>query len=295
MIPLIFIDNKLFYFHFAFTKIIQQFNVYLINKLNFSYLIKIIMNNTYIIDAVRTPVVGRYGGVLSSIRLDDLAALVIKALLERSKSIDIKLIEDVILGCTNQAGKDNRNIARMASLLAGLPVEVGGVTVNRLCASGMQAIMDAARAVMVGDGDIFIAGGVESMSRAPYIISKSEKPFDGKPEIYDSTIGWRFTNKKLTSTVNDEWAPIAKFFELNKISEIKNNNVRFGNLTDDDAIKLCKIINRKAPIALEIAEKLIDEAQGCEEELKELNNIFSTQDTLLGLTSIGKKVEFTGT
>lgn len=196
MIPLIFIDNKLFYFHFAFTKIIQQFNVYLINKLKFSHLIKIIMNNAYIIDAVRTPV-GRYGGVLSSIRPDDLVALVIKALLERSKSIDIKLIEDVILGCTNQAGEDNRNIARMASLLAGLPVEVGGVTVNRLCASGMQAIMDAARAVMVGDGDIFIAGGVESMSRAPYIISKSEKPFDRKPEIYDSTIGWRFTNKKL--------------------------------------------------------------------------------------------------
>ena len=155
------------------------------------------MKEAYIIDAVRTPI-GRYGGVLSSIRPDDLAALVIKALLERNKNIDVSLIEDVILGCTNQAGEDNRNIARMASLRSGLPVEVGGVTVNRLCASGMQAIMDAARAIMVGDGDIFIAGGVESMSRAPYIISKSEKPFGRKPEIYDSTIGWRFINKKLT-------------------------------------------------------------------------------------------------
>ncbi|MCH7759556.1 acetyl-CoA C-acyltransferase [Patescibacteria group bacterium] len=155
------------------------------------------MKEAFIIDAVRTPI-GRYGGVLSGVRSDDLAALVIKALLERNKNIDVSLIEDVILGCTNQAGEDNRNIARMASLLSGLPVEVGGVTVNRLCASGMQAIMDAARAIMVGDGDIFIAGGVESMSRAPYIISKSEKPFGRKPEIYDSTIGWRFINKKLT-------------------------------------------------------------------------------------------------
>ncbi len=154
------------------------------------------MNNVYIIDAVRTPI-GRYGGVLSSIRPDDMAALIIKALLERNKEIDVKLIEDVILGCTNQAGEDNRNIARMVSLLSGLPVEVGGVTVNRLCASGMQAIMDASRSIMVGDGDMFIAGGVESMSRAPYVMGKSKTPFGRNPEIFDSTIGWRFTNKKL--------------------------------------------------------------------------------------------------
>jgi len=154
------------------------------------------MENVYIIDAVRTPI-GRYGGVLSSIRPDDMAALIIKALLERNKNIDVKLIEDVILGCTNQAGEDNRNIARMVSLLSGLPVEVGGVTVNRLCASGMQAIMDASRSIMVGDGDMFIAGGVESMSRAPYVMGKSKTPFGRNPEIFDSTIGWRFTNKKL--------------------------------------------------------------------------------------------------
>ncbi|PJA98637.1 MAG: acetyl-CoA C-acyltransferase [Ignavibacteriales bacterium CG_4_9_14_3_um_filter_30_11] len=154
------------------------------------------MNNAYIIDAVRTPI-GKYGGVLSSVRPDDLAALVIKELLNRNKDIDVNLIEDVILGCTNQAGEDNRNVARMASLIAGLPVEVGGVTVNRLCASGMQAVMDAARAIMLGDGDVFTAGGVESMSRAPFVFSKSKSPFDRNTELYDSTIAWRFTNNKL--------------------------------------------------------------------------------------------------
>ena len=154
------------------------------------------MKEAFIIDAVRTPI-GKYGGSLSSVRPDDLAVIVIKALLKRNKNVDVKSIEDVILGCTNQAGEDNRNVARMASLLAGLPVEVGGVTVNRLCASGMQAIMDAARAVLAGDGDVFIAGGVESMSRAPYVIGKSEEPFSRKAEMFDSTIGWRFINKKL--------------------------------------------------------------------------------------------------
>ena len=154
------------------------------------------MKEAFIIDAVRTPI-GKYGGSLSSVRPDDLAVIVIKVLLKRNKNVDVKSIEDVILGCTNQAGEDNRNVARMASLLAGLPVEVGGVTVNRLCASGMQAIMDAARAVMAGDGDVFIAGGVESMSRAPYVIGKSEEPFSRKAEMFDSTIGWRFINKKL--------------------------------------------------------------------------------------------------
>lgn len=154
------------------------------------------MNNAYIIDAIRTPI-GKYGGVLSSARSDDLVAFTIKELLTRNKNIDPNSIEDVILGCTNQAGEDSRNVARMAALLAGLPVEVAGVTVNRLCASGMQAIMDASRAIMVGDGDIFIAGGVESMSRAPFVMSKSEKPFARDIKIYDSTIGWRFTNKNL--------------------------------------------------------------------------------------------------
>jgi 3-oxoadipyl-CoA thiolase len=154
------------------------------------------MKPAYIIDAVRTPI-GKYGGALSSVRPDDLAANLIKSLIERNPALDVHLIEDVLLGCTNQAGEDNRNVARMASLLAGLPVEVGGVTINRLCASGMQAVMDASRAIMVGDGDVFIAGGVESMSRAPFVFAKSDSPFSRNAEVYDSTIGWRFLNKKL--------------------------------------------------------------------------------------------------
>jgi len=151
------------------------------------------MKSAYIIDAIRTPI-GRYAGVLSSVRPDDMAALVIKTILERNKQIDARLIEDVILGCANQAGEDNRNVARMALLLAGLPIEVGGITVNRLCASGMQAIMDTARAIMLEEGQVYIAGGVESMSRAPFAMAKSATAFNRVPEVYDTTIGWRFTN-----------------------------------------------------------------------------------------------------
>jgi len=154
------------------------------------------MEKAYIIDALRTPI-GRFGGALSTIRPDDLAALVIKALVERNSWLDTKRIEDVIFGAANQAGEDNRNVARMAALLAGLPIEVGGVTVNRLCASGLQAVMDTSRAIMLQEGDVYIAGGTESMSRAPWVTAKPETAFSRKPETYDSTIGWRFTNKKL--------------------------------------------------------------------------------------------------
>lgn len=156
------------------------------------------MKEVYIVDATRTPI-GRYGGALSSVRPDDMLALVIKTLIERNPSIDVNEIEDVIAGAANQAGEDNRNVARMAALLAGLPVTVGGNTVNRLCASGLQAIMDASRAIMCGDGDIYIAGGVESMSRAPFVLAKSEKAFNRVPEMYDTTIGWRFVNKALAA------------------------------------------------------------------------------------------------
>ena len=154
------------------------------------------MQTVYVIDAVRTPI-GKYGGALSSVRPDDLLALVIKALLNRNNSIDVNAIEDVIAGAANQSGEDNRNVARMAALLAGLSVTVSGSTVNRLCASGMQAIMDAARAIQCGDGDLFIACGVESMTRAPFVIPKSDAAFERKPEIFDTTLGWRFINKKL--------------------------------------------------------------------------------------------------
>jgi acetyl-CoA C-acetyltransferase len=156
------------------------------------------MKAAYIVDILRTPV-GKYGGMLSSVRPDDLAAHVIKQLLARNVSIDVRKIEDVIFGAANQAGEDNRNVARMALLLAGLPKEIGGVTVNRLCASGLQAIMDAARGIMTGDGDVYIAGGVESMSRAPFVMGKHEEPFSRKAEIFDTTMGWRFMNNKLSA------------------------------------------------------------------------------------------------
>lgn len=156
------------------------------------------MQTAYIIDAVRTPI-GKYGGTLSSVRPDDLLALVIKALINRNNSIDVNAIEDVIAGAANQSGEDNRNVARMASLLAGLPVTIPGNTVNRLCASGMQAIMDAARGIMCGDGEIFIACGVESMTRAPFVMPKSETAFAREPQVFDTTMGWRFVNKNLTA------------------------------------------------------------------------------------------------
>ncbi|MEI6264727.1 MAG: acetyl-CoA C-acyltransferase [Sphingobacteriia bacterium] len=155
-------------------------------------------NACYVIDAVRTPI-GRYGGKLSSIRPDDLLAHVITALMQRNPNIDPNAIEDVIAGAANQAGEDNRDVARMAALLAGLPISVGGNTVNRLCASGLQAIMDASRAIMCNEGLFYIAGGVESMTRAPFVTAKSDGAWSRKIETYDTTIGWRFTNKKLAS------------------------------------------------------------------------------------------------
>ncbi|MGN6803741.1 MAG: thiolase family protein [Ginsengibacter sp.] len=155
------------------------------------------METVYVIDAVRTAV-GRYGGALSSVRPDDLLADVIEALVKRNGKFDVSEIEDVIAGDANQAGEDNRNVARMSALLAGLPVTVPGNTVNRLCASGLQAVIDASRAIMCGDGNVFLAGGVESMTRAPFVMGKSEGAFSRKSELYDSTIGWRFPNKKLT-------------------------------------------------------------------------------------------------
>ncbi|MBO9200443.1 MULTISPECIES: thiolase family protein [Niastella] len=155
------------------------------------------MKKVYVIDAVRTPI-GKYGGTLSTIRPDDLLAHVIRSILQRNASVDVNAIEDVIAGDANQAGESNRNVARMAALLAGLPVTVPGNTVNRLCASGLQAIQDAARAIMCGDGELLIAGGVESMTRAPFVMLKSSGAWNRTPEVVDSTIGWRFPNKKLT-------------------------------------------------------------------------------------------------
>ncbi len=156
------------------------------------------MQTVYVVDAVRTPI-GRYGGMLSAIRPDDLLALVIRSLLQRNPSIDPAAIEDVIAGAANQSGEDNRNVARMAALLAGLPVTVPGTTVNRLCASGLQAVMDGARAIQCGEGDLMIACGVESMTRAPFVMPKSGTAFSRDTQLFDTTMGWRFVNPALSA------------------------------------------------------------------------------------------------
>jgi 3-oxoadipyl-CoA thiolase len=154
------------------------------------------MKSAWICDAVRTPI-GRYGGALSSIRADDLGAIPIRALLERNPGLTAEQIDDLIFGCANQAGEDNRNVGRMSALLAGLPSSVPAVTVNRLCGSGMNAVGNAAHAIQAGQADLIIAGGVESMSRAPFVLAKSTAAFSRNAEMYDTTLGWRFINKKL--------------------------------------------------------------------------------------------------
>ncbi|MEY2730786.1 MAG: hypothetical protein RL584_1912, partial [Pseudomonadota bacterium] len=152
------------------------------------------MNHAFICDAIRTPF-GRYGGALSSVRTDDLGAVPLKALMARNPQVDWGALTDVIYGCANQAGEDNRNVARMSALLAGLPVEVPGGTVNRLCGSGLDALGTAARAIRAAEAGLMIAGGVESMSRAPFVMPKAESAFSRTNAVYDTTIGWRFVNK----------------------------------------------------------------------------------------------------
>ncbi|HCG47339.1 beta-ketoacyl synthase N-terminal-like domain-containing protein, partial [Corynebacterium flavescens] len=154
------------------------------------------MTHAYICDAVRTPF-GRYGGALAGVRTDDLGAVPIKALMERNPGVDWTAVTDVIYGCANQAGEDNRNVARMSSLLAGLPIEVPGATVNRLCGSGLDAVGSAARAIKSGEARLMIAGGVESMSRAPFVMPKAESAFSRNNAVFDTTIGWRFVNKQM--------------------------------------------------------------------------------------------------
>ncbi|MGH7747983.1 MAG: beta-ketoacyl synthase N-terminal-like domain-containing protein, partial [Candidatus Dormibacteria bacterium] len=154
------------------------------------------MPEAFICDAIRTPI-GRYGGILSAVRTDDLAAIPMRALLERNPELDPARIDDVFYGCANQAGEDNRNVARMALLLAGLPESIPGATINRLCGSGMDAVGQAARAIRCGEADLIVAGGVESMTRAPFVMGKSETPFSRRADVFDTTIGWRFVNPVL--------------------------------------------------------------------------------------------------
>jgi 3-oxoadipyl-CoA thiolase len=164
------------------------------------------MTEAFVCDALRTPI-GRFGGALSAVRPDDLAALTIKALMTRSSSVDWSKVDDVYFGCANQAGEDNRNVARMASLLAGLPVQVPGVTVNRLCGSGMDAVAMAARALRLEEAQLIIAGGVESMSRAPFVMGKAETAFSRSAEMFDTTLGWRFINPRLQAAYGTDSMP----------------------------------------------------------------------------------------
>lgn len=176
--------------------------------------------DAYIIDALRTPI-GKFNGTLSTVRPDDLAALVIKKIMERNAAwLSGTELEEVIFGAANQSGEDNRNVARMAALLAGLPISVSGVTVNRLCASGLQAIADASRAVKLGDGDVYLAGGVESMTRAPYVLSKSDSAFGRAQQMYDTVIGWRFTNKNFpkqtTISMGETAENVARLWKISR-------------------------------------------------------------------------------
>ena len=181
------------------------------------------MTEAFICDYVRTPI-GRYGGAFAHVRADDLAAIPIRALIERNPSVDWSELDDVILGCANQAGEDNRNLARMAGLLAGLPDSSGGVTLNRLCGSGLDAVAMAARAIRGGESDLIIAGGSESMSRAPFVMAKAEQPFSRNAEIYDTTIGWRFVNPKMKDAYGDDTMPstaenVAQDFQISRADQ----------------------------------------------------------------------------
>jgi len=209
------------------------------------------MTDAFISVALRTPV-GKHGGALASVRPDDLAAVPIKAVVERS-GIDPATIDDVILGCANQAGEDNRNVARMALLLAGLPVEVPGQTVNRLCGSGLQAVASAAQAIKAGEGDVFIAGGVESMTRAPYVMLKPSEPFSRKtPEVADTTVGWRFVNPRM----KQEWT-----ISLGETAEVVAERYKISRAEQDafavasqrraeKALKECVFTNELVPVPL---------------------------------------------
>jgi 3-oxoadipyl-CoA thiolase len=181
------------------------------------------MTEAYICDYVRTPI-GRYAGALSSVRADDLASIPIKALIDRNPNVDWNELDDVILGCANQAGEDNRNLARMAGLLAGLPDSSGGVTLNRLCGSGLDAVAMAARAIRGGESEMIIAGGSESMSRAPFVMAKATSAFDRNAEMYDTTIGWRFVNPKMKSAYGDDTMPstgenVAEEFQISRADQ----------------------------------------------------------------------------
>ena len=224
--------------------------------------------DVFIVDAARTPI-GKYGGALKDVRPDDMAAGVLKELVRRNfddKGISKEIIEDVVLGCANQAGEDNRNVARMSLLLAGLPVSLGGVTVNRLCGSGMQAVIDGSRAIMTGEGDIILAGGTESMTRAPFVMPKSHEAFGRANAVYDTTIGWRFTNPKLAKmyypySMGETAENVAKRYNISR--ERQDEFALASQLKAKDAILAGRfrteitpvvIVNKKETIVFEVDE-----------------------------------------
>ncbi|MCX7877479.1 MAG: acetyl-CoA C-acyltransferase [Ignavibacteria bacterium] len=222
----------------------------------------------YIADALRTAV-GKYAGSLKDIRPDDMAAAVIRELVKRnfeSRGISAELIEDVILGCANQAGEDNRNVARMSALLAGLPVSVSGVTVNRLCGSGMQAVIDGARAIKCSEAEIVIAGGVESMTRAPFVMPKAQEAFSRTNVVYDTTIGWRFTNPKL-----------AQMYYPYSMGETAENVARKYNISREEQDKFALSSQMKAKVAIE-SGRFKDEIVPVEIKQKKETFIFDTDE-----------------
>ncbi|MCX7728928.1 MAG: 3-oxoadipyl-CoA thiolase [Bacteroidia bacterium] len=192
------------------------------------------MQHAYIVGGVRTAI-GKFGGTLAKVRTDDLIADTIHALMQKYSSVNWAEVEDVIIGCSNQAGEDNRNVARMALLLAGLPYTVPGQTLNRLCASGLTAVMEAARTIMIGDADLMIAGGVENMSRGPYVLSKSTEPFDRAQQLYDSSFGWRFINPKMQS-----------MYGTDSMGETAENVAQLLKISRDDQDKFALWSQQKA-------------------------------------------------
>lgn len=229
--------------------------------------------NAYIIDALRTPI-GKFNGTLSNIRPDDLAAHIIKKLVERNAHwLDTTQIEELILGAANQSGEDNRNVARMAALLAGLPVQVAGVTVNRLCASGLQAIGDAARAIKLGEGEIYVAGGVESMTRAPYVLAKASTGFDRTQQMYDTVLGWRFTNKNFAKETTYS------------MGETAENVAKKWNISREEQDTFAHSSQLKYQLAHE-AGKFADEIAGVEIDKGKGQTIFFEKDEHARLSSV---------
>ncbi len=192
------------------------------------------MTDVFIVDGIRTPV-GRYGGGLASVRTDDLAAIPIVALMERNPGVDWAAVDDVMLGCANQAGEDNRNVARMSTLLAGLPQEVPACTINRLCGSGLNAVGSCANAIRSGEGELMIAGGVESMSRSPFVIGKAETAFGRTPKMYDTTMGWRFVNKKLEAEYGTDVMPQTAENLADEMSISREDQDRFALWSQEKA------------------------------------------------------------